>query len=349
MKEDLEGKKNRIIYIDILNIIAIIAVLALHCNGIVHGNPNTRSWETSLIVECLCYFAVPLFCMLSGATLMNYRKKYDTKTFFRKRIIKVAIPFIFWAIIMFLWKISTNRIDPLQYKTLADWINAFFSNREESTYYFMFTIMGLYLTMPLFSLMANEKCRKGLWLTVLLFFIFNAFLPNVLGLLKVQYNTNLSVNIGSYTIFIILGYLLSTQNIQKKHRILIYVGAIIGLIYRYLTTFVLSKEAGYVVKTTWGYSSWHSILLASSVLLFIKNLKVNYKLNKYEKYITSIAGCSFGIYLIHQIIMYYEINIFNINISSWEWRTIGIITTYLISLLMVFIIKKVPILKKVVP
>ena len=96
---------NRVIYYDILNIIAIIAVIAMHCNGIVHGNPYTRAWNTSLVVECICYFAVPLFCMLPGATLMNYRKKYDTKTFFKKRFLKVLIPFIFWAIIMFIWKI----------------------------------------------------------------------------------------------------------------------------------------------------------------------------------------------------------------------------------------------------
>lgn len=48
------------------------------------GNPTIRAWNTSLIVECLFYFAVPVFVMLSGANLMNYRKKYDTKTFLLK-------------------------------------------------------------------------------------------------------------------------------------------------------------------------------------------------------------------------------------------------------------------------
>lgn len=51
----------RIAYLDLLNIIAIISVIAMHCNGIVHGNPNIRAWNTSLIVECICYFAVPMF------------------------------------------------------------------------------------------------------------------------------------------------------------------------------------------------------------------------------------------------------------------------------------------------
>lgn len=45
--------KQRIVYFDILNIIAIIAVISLHMNGIVHGNPNIRAWNTSLIIECI--------------------------------------------------------------------------------------------------------------------------------------------------------------------------------------------------------------------------------------------------------------------------------------------------------
>ena len=75
-------ENKRVVYFDILNIIAMIAVVSMHCNVIVHNNPNIRAWNTSLIVECICYWAVPVFCMLSGATLLNYRKKYDTKTFF---------------------------------------------------------------------------------------------------------------------------------------------------------------------------------------------------------------------------------------------------------------------------
>ena len=118
-----DKEKNRVLYYDILNILAIIAVIALHMNGIVHENPNIRAWNTSLIVECLCYWAVPVFMMLSGATLMNYRKKYNTKTFFYKRIKKVLIPFIAWIAIVTIWKIETNQIDATKMVGLRNWLN----------------------------------------------------------------------------------------------------------------------------------------------------------------------------------------------------------------------------------
>ena len=215
----------------------------------------------------------------------------------------------------------------------------------------MFIILGLYLTMPLLSLVAKKEYTKQLWFVVCLYFVFNAFLPNILGLLKIQTNANLTVQLGGYSIFIILGYLLATQNITKKYRILIYAGAIIGLIYRFATTFYLSKQAGSVVKTTWGYTSWHAILLTAAVFLIIKNLNFEKIItnSKVRNFITKMSGCSFGIYLIHKIVMYYEQKILSIDVYSWQWRTIGIFSTYIICLVIVSIIKKLPLLKKTVP
>lgn len=349
---DTLKENKRIIYFDILNIIAIVSVVAMHCNGIVHRNPSARAWNTSLIIDCICYFAVPLFCMLSGATLMEYRKKYDTKTFFKKRLLKVAVPFVFWAIVMFIWKIHTKQLDISGFCEVKDWINAFFTNKEEGTYYFMFEILGVYLTMPIVSLLAKDEYRKTLWFTILLAFIFNGFIPNILSLFGIYYNSNMSIKLGGYVIYVLMGYLLSTETLKKKYRILIYIGAIIGLIYRYATTFILSKEAGYVVKTTWGYFSWHCMLLSSAVFIFIKNINFDKLLdnsNKVTKIISNVSACSFGIYLIHQIAMYYQQNIFDINVSSWEWRTVGILTTYFISLVIIYILKKIPLARRIVP
>lgn len=343
--------KQRIVYFDILNIIAIIAVISLHMNGIVHGNPNIRAWNTSLIIECIMYWAVPVFMMISGATLMNYREKYDTKTFFKKRLIKVLIPFIFWAIFMFVWKIGTKQIDVSVYHGVRDWLNAFFSNKEQFIYYFMFEILGVYLTMPLLYLLTNKEYRKTLWFIVILFFIFNGLVPNILGMFEIYWNEALSIRINGYLIYVILGYLLSTEELNKKQRIVIFIGAFVGLIYRYLTTFILSKNAGYVVKSSWGYFSWHCILLSSAIFVFIKNLNFDAKINndKLRKYLANIAGCSFGVYLIHMIVKYYISHFLNWNEYSWSFRTIGIVAVYLISLGIVWTLKKIPIIKKVVP
>ena len=60
-----------------------------------------------------------------------------------------------------------------------------------------------------------------------------------------------------------------------------------------------------------------------------------------------ISSCSFGIYLIHRIVMYYEGAILNMNTSGHVWRIIFIPITYLVSLLVVFFLKKIPGLGKI--
>ena len=93
------GKKNYILYFDLLNIFACFAVVALHVNGAVHTFAKTRNWVSCMFIEALFYFAVPVFFMLTGATLINYRKRYGTGTFFKKRLLKTLVPFIIWSII----------------------------------------------------------------------------------------------------------------------------------------------------------------------------------------------------------------------------------------------------------
>ena len=342
----------RVVYYDILNILAMISVVAMHVNGIVHGNPRTSAWNTSLIVDCICYWAVPVFMMISGATLMNYREKYDTKTFFKKRLLKVLVPFVFWAIFMTVWKVYTKQMEFKQISSVKKFLNIILTNKEEGTYYFMFEILGIYLTMPLLSLLAKDENRRTLWFVVLLYFIFNGVLKNVIPLIGIEYNNSLTIQLGNYVIFVLLGYLLSTQDLTKKQKIALYISAIIGLLFRYIITFILSKQSGVVVKNTWGYSQWHSILLAGAVFVFIKDLKINEKIKNNKKLanvLKEISSCSFGIYLIHRIIMYYQISLLDIKVVTTQWRTLGIISTYLITLAIVYILKKIPVIKRLVP
>ena len=340
--------KKRMIYLDVLNILAILAVIMLHHNGIVHTYSNTRAWKTSLIVETIFYWAVPIFLMITGATLMNYREKYDTKTFFKKRIFKVVIPFIFWAVIMLLWKVSIGQL-VINNFSVKEILNIFFNNKEETTYYYVFLIIGIYLTLPLISVLSEERYKGVLWYTVISFFVFNSFIPVICSFLGISYNNNLTIQIGSYLFFVILGYLLSNEDFTKKKRIIIYILGILSVLFRYIITYYLSIKSNELVRTFFGYTQFHSILLATAVFIFVKNINWDKLLNdKLKNILFKISSCSFAIYLIHKIIMYYELSVLNLKVNSWQWRTIGAILTYFICLTIVYILKKIPIVKKVV-
>ena len=54
------------IYIQILGVIACLAVVAMHVNGCFWQFSYDRYWITANIIECICYFAVPIFFMISS-------------------------------------------------------------------------------------------------------------------------------------------------------------------------------------------------------------------------------------------------------------------------------------------
>ena len=87
-------KKN---YITYLSVLGAIAVVYLHANGCYWSFSRERYWITANVIESIFYFAVPVFFMITGATLLDYTKRCDTKTFFTRRLKKTVIPFVFFG------------------------------------------------------------------------------------------------------------------------------------------------------------------------------------------------------------------------------------------------------------
>lgn len=56
----------------------------MHCNGIAHQYSDTAAWRQSMVIETIAYWAVPVYFMISGATLLDYRDKYLTRVFFKR-------------------------------------------------------------------------------------------------------------------------------------------------------------------------------------------------------------------------------------------------------------------------
>lgn len=345
-------QKKRIPYLDVLNIIAILAVVFMHHNSNVHFYSDTTQWKTSLIVETIFYFAVPLFLMITGSTLLGYRKKYTTKTFFKKRALKVLVPSLAWMLIMFVWHVFIRKDMVITNWSIPNIINIFMSSKENSVYYYLFVIMGVYLTIPILAPLAEEKYRKVLWYGVIGFFIFNTLLPDLLKFAGVNWNGDLSLWIGKYIPYLFLGHLLSTQEIKKKYRIILYVGGVLAILYRYLTTYFLSMGAGTIVKTTWGYSSFHAIILTAAVFVFVKNMSLEKLSERMKNVLAKLASCSFGVYLSHMLILHYESGILSqagISTSSAIYRFICPLLTYVACIGLILVLKKIPLIRKIVP
>lgn len=346
--------KKRVLYFDLLNIAACLAVISLHHNGIVHSYSDSIAWKTALIAEVVFYWAVPIFLMLSGATLMNYRQKYDTPTFFRKRLARAVIPFLGWSAIVLVWKLATGQLT-FETGSVTEVINAMLNYKMENIYWYFPFLFSVYLTMPLLSWLTEPKHRPTLWYAVLAMFVLQSTVVPLTELVGISWNGNYAISLNSYFIFVFLGYLLSTTNFSPSIRHKIYIAGVAGALFRYGAVYLLSTADGAKNPLFFNYGYFPSVLLACAVFVWAKSVhweKILDRLHLRPEQIAHISSYSLGIYLTHRIVMYYELQLlepFGITNVRVIWRTVFIPVTYLIALLLVALLKKIPVLRRLVP
>lgn len=339
--------KQRKIYIDMLNIVACFCVICMHCNGIVHNYTDSIEWKQSMVVETIAYWAVPVFFMISGATLMNYDERYDTKTYLKKRFSRVGIPFFIWSIINLIWKCYVGRIE---FKWSISYLcSLILNNKIENVYWFFMPLFSVYLCIPVLAYL--KKNRNLLKYMLLCGILTYSILPTVGILIQIPFNSSLAFPIaGGYVLYVILGYMISTDDLSKKQRYLIYISAILCACLRYFSTLIGSYNAGALYKVFWGYYNFPAMALSVGVFVLFKSFKYDWFLRNQRriKVLSGISSASFGIYLMHMIVN----NFFyfcGVNASGWKWRMLGPILVYCISLICVKCMQRIPIIKKIVP
>ena len=329
----------RIKYIDVLNIFSCFAVICLHHNALVHSWQNSADWAQSLIIQVICFWGVPVFLMLSGATLLTYRQRYDTITFFKRRCQRVLLVFLFWSTLLF---ICINNQPDIGFLTA---LNEILGATKMPIYYFFPLIFSMYLLVPVFSLLIEQ--RATLWYLVgIIFFGYSILNPlaELIGL------TNLKLFLPPiYPVFIFfpLGYLLATENLTQKQRILIYAAAVAGMIFRYVWVYHFSMQMQKTDRTLFDYTLFFSVLLASAVFLWIKNAHFYDKWN--PRLLQIIASTSLGVYLLHLPFMAFEANVFNLSEDGWVWRFVMPFVTYPLCVGLVFELKQIPYIRRLLP
>lgn len=225
----------------------------------------------------------------------------------------------------------------------------------EPIYWFFPLIIYLYCIIPILSILTEKKeYRKTIWYAVGFIFIFQSVLKPMCAMLNITFPSVLNYMLGqnSYIIYLLLGYLLSTTEINKKQKITIYISAIIALLIRYVYTLLISINTGILNKNSWGYTAFTGVLPTVALFIFIKDINWEKMFNKIKintKILSNLAGCTLGVYLMHMLVKSKIVHLLNINTSSYFYRLIFPLILYIICTTIVYIIKKVPILKKIVP
>lgn len=344
--------KKRVLYYDLLNIVACIAVVALHVNGAVWQFSYDRYWITSLITETALYWAVPIFFMLTGATLMDYRERYQTNVFFQKRFVKTGIPFLFWSAVAIPWGLFVAHTLPADMKfDVAGILDAVFNTKALNIYWFFMPLFAVYLCIPFLSVIPKENRKKPFAYLAGLSFVTISCLPLFCNLLGFHFNKDLQNPMGGgFILFVLLGWLLANCELSAKVRYALYIGGAGGWALRFLMTLRLSYANGAVDNSFGGYTNLPSVLLAVAVFVWFRYHDWSFLTGpRCSRIVRTLSGASFGVYLTHIFVLHFLTDRFQIPIRSIWWRIFGILPVYLIPLVITLVIQKIPIIKKIMP
>ncbi len=334
-------------YISILNVLACIGVVILHTFET--GYTSDANFVFEVLIRAIAYCAVPVFFMITGATLIDYRERYDTKTFFKKRLLKVSIPLIIWSIIYFIINFFKGKfsINDLSFKFVFEY---FFLVKTNPIFCFFVVIIGIYLAIPVISLIPQESRRKAFLYIIIITFVFNQFLPDLLYHLNLNYNYDLKfpLTYSGWISFIFIGYYIDKYEIVKKHRVIIYVLGIIGFLTMVVPTIFISYHKNESCSWFDEYYDAPCVLYSASVFLFFKSkINNNQIVTKIMPFFNFVAPTTLGIYVLHIAIRdflryFYTYSYFGMNLVL----TLSILT---ICFIVVKIVQKIPGLRHIFP
>lgn len=166
-------RKENIGWIDTLRVLACFMVVLSHCcDPFIACFDNDRTaFLTGEFIGSLVRPCVPLFAMMTGVLLLPVRE--PMAGFYRKRLGRLAVPFVFWSVMLpvlyFLYFryvsgtgspcIDLAQFDaPHQWRKIATFVFNF--NYDTTPLWYLYMLGGLYLILPVVSAWL-ERAERG--------------------------------------------------------------------------------------------------------------------------------------------------------------------------------------------
>jgi surface polysaccharide O-acyltransferase-like enzyme len=346
------NKSKRIFYLDALRALAILCVVLLHVTG--HLN-ELMAYNGSTIYSLSGYFeifannffriGVDLFLMLSGALLLG--RDWDIKGFLAKRLPRIIKPFVFWSLIFTVVIMCVSYLVPsanlISQFGIYGFLNLFWDTLMgnapgSGAYWFFWMMIGVYLIMPVLNRWINHSDLSEVEYFLVLWVITTVF--------EYTFMMDCSEILNCFTSPIglaVLGYYLRYSDRR------VFNNPLFALILIVMSS-VLMFSYSYIVADTSVLFSFHrySILEIVEVIgvfcLFKCSSYMNNPNDIVRRAISSIAMCSYGMYLIHSQIMMAFRKLLHIHLNFLEEYVFLFLVGFMMSWIIIHVLSKVPIL-----
>ncbi len=351
------NKVSRYNYIDVLRVISSIAVIAIHIimyyiNAFkVHSYP----WTGLMCGKVLTQFAVPIFFMVSGATIFSSTREESYGSFIKRRLSKIAIPFFVYSIIYYLFYVFVKN----QYELgVGEFLKRFFSKGIQGHFWYLYALIPLYFFYPALKKCVQTLSKKSLLTLILAFLALDSFIPLLNQLLALFCDFKISFytfgKMGVYINYTLIGYYIHTHiPASKKNGVIATVTGICAVVSMIVLSYFTSDKTF--------DQQWIDILLgfvvvqSASVMILTKCIYEKKVLGAFaQKTLSTLGMLSFSAYLIHMLVL----RTIQLEITQKFMKTLPVtqaagtilaifIFSVVVCYLWSFIVSKIPVIKKI--
>ncbi len=342
-----QKNENQIFWVSIIRFVAIFMVFASHIADNVpmaeRSSDAYRAWVPyygSLMRAC-----VPLFIMLTGFLSFKNLKNgasIDMATFYKKRIPRIVVPFVFWVVVfnLFAWFIVTVlKADFSIVKLFFAWADPatasvtfsggllqafqslFFNFNVFATHlWYVFALIGLYLYMPIFSAWVEKASLKSkliflaIWGVTLFYPYLREVNPNLYPEAHYLHGAcswnefGMLYSFAGFNGYLLLGHLLGEAKSLNLWKTLIittimFVSGYIVTVIGFSSMLHLEGATELQIEMFYTYCSPNVVAMTIAVFLFFKKIGEYNTLSCIKSFFATIDDCGYGIFLIHYIFL----------------------------------------------
>jgi surface polysaccharide O-acyltransferase-like enzyme len=343
-------KKQHLINVDIIRIIAGLSVVFIHASdSFLIYPPNYGIGGLSYLflsfLNVASRICVPLFILLSGYLLLKPEKIINIKNFYMRRLSKIGIPFVFWLVAYYITQSSRGAHISLGYI-----LNSLYSTNI-GILYFLVIIFELYLITPFLIklLKSNKKTVQVIFILSIIITIASNILSLYIPFVNIL-TTNVFTIFVPYISYYVGGYYLGNVSISSTQKVFVIFGYWVALLFTFFST---DAAAVTIINGTELQFNNINVLVMSFLLFtfFINNSFLKQRFSNFQ-FIKTIGSSIFGIYLIHPYIFILldaclRLQPDNIQHLMVLFVFIKSITVFGVSLLIVIIARRLAVINKV--
>ena len=339
---ELQPKTTYLRWVDLVRVLGSFLVVMAHLNYV-----QVKGTYAVDFYYGFSRIAVPLFFLLSGFLLLQ--KDEPLGVFFKKRAWKVFLPFIVWSLI-YMW-VGNQFADfkPPWWYMIYQTISAILHGPRAAHLWFFYALFGLYLAAPIFRVFVAHAKDSDL-LYFLIIWILAVPVSLFLDLYtKIQINIEWKFFTG-YLGYFVLGYYLGKRK-YSNIELAVWAGIFLFSVFATFAGIHITRKIDPYIDYFERYLSLDVILMAASGFVLLSRVPVGDKL---QKFLEPQSRASFGVYLIHVLILGWMMNNppFNaLYTSTLDWLVVPVLALigYLISFVIIFVLQKIPIVRSLVP